>query len=52
MVTSNLHPKLDIHCIPLMFSLVSLEEAVHIISVILIAAELLPYRLIDEVIIM
>ena len=52
MVTRNLHPKLELHCFTSLLSIGSLEEAVHILSVILTAAEMLPYRLIDEVIIM
>ena len=52
MVTRNLHPKLDLHCITSLLSLGSLEEAVHLLSVLHIAAELLPSRLVDEVIIM
>ena len=52
MVTINLHPKLDLHCITLLLILDSLDEAVRILIVLHIAADLLPYRLINEVIIM
>ena len=50
MVTRNIQPKLDLNCIPLLLSLVSLEEAVHLLSFFHIAAELLPSRIVDEVI--
>ena len=52
MVTSNLRPKLDLDYITSPISLDSLEEAVHLLSVLHIAEDLLPYRLIDEVVIM
>ena len=52
MATRNLHTKIDLKCIPLMLSLGRLEEVVHIIIVLHIAAALLPSRLVDEVIIM
>ena len=48
---SNIHTKLDIYCVPLMLSLGSLEEAVHLISVLDVSTELLPSRLVYEVII-
>ena len=50
-ITKNIHPKLDIHCIILLLSLVRLEEAGHLRSVLHIAAELIPSRLVNEVII-
>ena len=49
-VTSNIHPKIDLCCILFLISLGSLEEAVHLLSVIHTAAELLPSSLVDEVI--
>ena len=52
MLTRNLHPKIYLKCIPLMLSLGILAEVVHIISAIRIAAELIPSKLVDEVIIM
>ena len=52
MVKRNIHPKLDVYCIPFLLSLGSIEEAVHILSVPHISAELLTYRLVNEVIIM
>ena len=52
MAKTNIHPKLDLQCIPLLFSLVSIEKAVHLLSVLHISAELLPSRIFDEVIIM
>ena len=52
MVTRNLHPKLYLHCIPSLISLDRLEETVHLLSVLHIATELLPSRLVGEVIIM
>ena len=52
MVTRNFYPKLDIRYIPSLLSLDSLGEAVHILGVFHIAAELLPFRIVDEFIIM
>ena len=52
MAKSNLHPKLDFHCIPLLFSLGSIEEVVHLLSFLHISADLLPSMIVDEVIIM
>ena len=52
MVTSNIHPKIDLNCIPSLFSLGIFDQAAHILNVIHIAAEILPSRLLDEVIIM
>ena len=49
---SNLHPKLYLHCITLMLIIGSLDYAVDLLSVLQIAAELLPSRLVNEVIIM
>ena len=49
MVTRNLHPKIDLHCVPLLLRLVSLEEVVRILSIIHIAADLLPSSLVNEV---
>ena len=43
-ITRNLHPKLDLHYITSLLSLGSLEEAVHILSVIHISKELLSSR--------
>ena len=51
-VKSNLHPKLDLQCIPPLLSLGIIEEAIHLLSVINISAELLSSRLVDEFIIM
>ena len=52
MVKRNIYPKLDVHCIPLLISLGIIEEAVNLLSVLHISAELLPSRIVDEVIIM
>ena len=52
MVTRNIHPKINLHCIPLMLSLGNLEEAVNLLRVIHIAEDLLKSRLVDDVIIM
>ena len=51
MVTSDIHPKIDLPCIPFLLIIGSLEEAVHILSVINIEVELLPSRLVYKVII-
>ena len=51
-VTRNIYTKIDIKCIPLLLILGNLDAVVHIISVIHIAAELLPYRIVNKVIIM
>ena len=50
-VTRNIHSKIDPQCIILMLSLGSLEEAVNLISVLDVSTDLLPSRLVYEVII-
>ena len=52
MAMMNIHPKLYFHCIPSLLILVSLEESVHLLSVLHIDTKILPSRHVDEVIIM
>ena len=45
-----MHPKLDIYCVPVLLILGSLEKAVHLLGVLDVATELLPFRIIQKVI--
>ena len=51
-VTRDIYPKLDLHCIPLLVTLGRFEEADHLLGALHIVAELLPFRIFYEVIIM
>ena len=51
MTTKDLHPKLDIYCVPTLLILGSLEEVVHLLDIIDVAMDFLPPRLIHKVIV-